>query len=93
MGPVDFEQEIALRSHMCSGQPNCAHSLKIGWYPDMVGTRSFIHDQKVSLELDNKAHNEKRLIFVCSVDNDWSATTYAESPLKPSGSFSFSDFC
>jgi len=30
----------------------------------MVGTRSFIHDQEVSLELDNKAHNEKRLFLL-----------------------------
>jgi hypothetical protein len=27
VGPVDFEQEIALTSRMCSGQPNCAHRL------------------------------------------------------------------
>ena len=30
VGPVDFEQEMALRFHMRTGQPNCAHRFKIG---------------------------------------------------------------
>ena len=30
VGPVDFEKEIALRSYMCSRQPNYAHRFKIG---------------------------------------------------------------
>ena len=31
-GPVDFAEEIALRSYMCSGQPNPAHRLKTGGF-------------------------------------------------------------
>ena len=30
VGLVDFGQEMALRSHMRTGQPNCTHHLKIG---------------------------------------------------------------
>ena len=30
VGPVDFEQEMALRFHMRTGQPNRAHRFKIG---------------------------------------------------------------
>ena len=64
VGPADFEQEIALRSRMCSGQPNCAHCLKIGvqtWSGLEVST--FSHYQKVRLKLDGKAHHEKRVSY------------------------------
>ena len=30
VGPVDFKQEMALRSDMRTGQPNYAHRFKIG---------------------------------------------------------------
>lgn len=33
------------------------------WCPDMVGTRRFIHDQKVSLELEGKLHTMRNGFF------------------------------
>ena len=64
MGPVDFEQEIALRSRMCRGQLNRAHCLKTAirtWLGLEVLT--FSHYQTVSLELNGKAYHEERLFY------------------------------